>query len=114
MDERDLTHEFGLDSAQERVVVRKNPAAQVVMRDRVLPDVGVGDTVLALKRDRELWLLPTRGAAAGGLVLKQRNLDGDRAVLVREVLEDAPVIGARPAMWDERQGALRVALIEVA
>lgn len=72
------------------------------------------DTVLVLKRNRELWLLPTRGAAAGGLVLKQRNLDGDRAVLVREVLEDAPVIGTRPAMWDERQGVLRVALLEAA
>lgn len=86
----------------------------LVLRAEVARAFFPGDTVLALKRDRELWLLPTRGAAAGGLVLKQRNLDGDRAVLVREVLEDAPVIGARPAMWDARQGALRVALIEVA
>ena len=73
-----------------------------------------GDTILALKRDRELWLLPTRGAAAGGLVLKQRNLEGDRSVLVREVLEDAPVVGTRAAIWDERQGVLRVALIGAA
>ncbi len=70
-----------------------------------------GDTLLALRRDRELWLLPTRGAAAGGLVLKQRNTAGDRAVLVREVLEDAPILGLRQAFWDERQGALRVALV---
>jgi hypothetical protein len=73
-----------------------------------------GDTILALKRDRELWLLPTRGAAAGGLVLKQRNLEGDRSVLVREVLEDAPVVGTRAAIWDARQGVLRVALIGAA
>lgn len=73
-----------------------------------------GDTVLALRRDPELWLLPTRGAAAGGLVLKQRNAAGDRAVLVREVLEDAPITGPRRAYWDERQGALRVALITAA
>ena len=72
------------------------------------------DTLLAMRRDRELWLLPTRGAAAGGMVLKQRNLHGERAVLVREVLEDAPVIGARPAIWDERQGVLRVALLHSA
>lgn len=70
-----------------------------------------GDTLLALRRDRELWLLPTRGAAAGGLVLKQRNTAGDRAVLVREVLEDEPILGLRQAFWDERQGALRVALV---
>jgi hypothetical protein len=69
-----------------------------------------GDTMLALRREQELWLLPTRGAAAGGLVLKQRNLDGDRSVLVREVLQDAPILGARPAFWDEANGALRVAL----
>lgn len=68
------------------------------------------DTLLVMRRDRELWLLPTRGAAAGGMILKQRNLDGERAVLVREVLEDAPVIGGRPAIWDARQGVLRVAL----
>ena len=73
-----------------------------------------GDTVLAIRRDRELWLLPTRGAAAGGLVLKQRNLQGDRAVLVREVIDDADVIGPRPAIWDARQGVLRVALVDVA
>lgn len=73
-----------------------------------------GDTVLALKRDRELWLLPTRGAAAGGMVLKQRNLSGDRSVLVREVLEDATIVGPRAAVWDERQGVLRVALIGAA
>ncbi|MBK9978817.1 MAG: hydrogenase maturation protease [Gemmatimonadetes bacterium] len=73
-----------------------------------------GDTILALKRDRELWLLPTRGAAAGGLVLKQRNLEGDRSVLVREVLEDAPVVGTRAAIWDAREGVLRVALIGAA
>lgn len=73
-----------------------------------------GDTVLAVKRDRELWLLPTRGAGAGGMVLKQRNLSGDRSVLVREVLEDATVVGPRAAIWDERQGVLRVALIGAA
>jgi len=70
------------------------------------------DTMLALRRERELWLLPTRGAAAGGLVLKQRNLDGDRSVLVREVLDDAPITGPRAAFWDESNGALRVALVD--
>lgn len=70
------------------------------------------DTILVSRRDRELWLMPTRGAAAGGMVLKQRNARGDRAVLVREVLEDAQIVGARSAFWDARHGTLRVALVD--
>lgn len=70
------------------------------------------DTILVLRRDRELWLIPTRGAAGGGMVLKQRNPRGDRAVLVREVLDDARIVGARAAFWDARQGLLRVALVD--
>jgi hypothetical protein len=69
------------------------------------------DTLLAMPRDRELWLLPTRGPGGGGLMLKQRNPAGDRAVLVREALQDAYPVGALPAYWDDQQGALRVALI---
>ncbi len=70
------------------------------------------DVLVALRRGPELWLLPTRGAAAGGLILKQRNLRGDRSVLVRETLDDAVPIGRRPAFWDAANGALRVALVE--
>ena len=69
------------------------------------------DVLVALRRGPELWLLPTRGAAAGGLILKQRNLRGDRSVLVRETLDDAVPAGVRPAFWDDANGALRVALV---
>ena len=65
---------------------------------------------VAAERDGELWLLPVRGPASGGLLLKQRNPAGDRAVLVREVLQDAIPIGPRRAYWDEQQGALRIPL----
>jgi hypothetical protein len=65
------------------------------------------DALVALVRGPELWLLPTRGAAAGGLLLKQRNARGDRSVLIWEVL---PPFGSYPAFWDARSGALRVAL----
>jgi len=68
------------------------------------------DSLLAVRRDAELWLLPTRGPAAGGMILKQRNPEGDRSVLVREVLSDASVVGRRPAIWDGTRGALRVAI----
>ncbi len=68
------------------------------------------DVLLAMPKGRELWLLPTRGAAAGGLILKQRNLSGDRCVLIREAINDAPLLGRMPAFWDASNGALRVAL----
>jgi hypothetical protein len=68
------------------------------------------DVLVALPRGAELWLLPTRGAAAGGLLLKRRNARGDRSVLIWELLPPGTVPGPRPAFWDERGGALRVAL----
>lgn len=67
--------------------------------------------LVAMRRDRELWLLPTRGAAGGGLILKQRNPRGDRAVLMTEVLGGDVPVGAHAAFWDPAQGALRVALV---
>lgn len=66
--------------------------------------------VVALGHARELWLLPTRGPAVGGLVLKQRNAAGERSVLVREVMSDTVAPGLYPAWWDEQQGALRIGI----
>lgn len=68
------------------------------------------DTMLVFTKPRELWLLPTRGAGGGGLLLKQRNPRGDRAVLVREATGDLPLAGRLPAVWDDGHGCLRVAL----
>ena len=68
------------------------------------------DNLVALVKGQELWLLPTRGAAAGGLLLKQRNRQGDRTVLIWEVLPPQTPSGRRLAIWDEPQGALRIAL----
>lgn len=68
------------------------------------------DVLVALPRGPELWLMPTRGAAAGGLLLKQRNARGDRSVLIWELLPPGTPPGPRLAFWDERSGALRVAL----
>jgi hypothetical protein len=67
------------------------------------------DVFVALARSSELWLLPLRGAAAGGLLLKQRNLAGDRSVLLWEQLPTGTKPGQWPAFWDEQHGALRVA-----
>jgi len=68
------------------------------------------DLIAALPRPREVWLLPTRGAGSGGLILKQRNSRGDRSVLIWHLLPSGAPTGPRPAFWDDACGALRVAL----
>lgn len=84
----------------------------LVLQAEVAQEFFPFDVLVALRRGPELWLLPTRGAASGGLILKQRNLRGDRSVLVRETLDDAVPLGVRQAFWDAANGALRVALAE--
>jgi hydrogenase maturation protease len=66
--------------------------------------------VVGAQRDGELWLLPLRGPRSGGLLLKQRTPAGDRAVLIREVLDDVIPTGVRRAYWDAAHGALRIPL----
>jgi hypothetical protein len=66
------------------------------------------DTLLALWRDDSLWLLPTRGAAAGGLMLKQRNVAGDRSLLISEVFDFQIPAGSYSAIWDDELGGLRM------
>ncbi|MCL8025401.1 hydrogenase maturation protease [Nocardioides sp. BSK12Z-3] len=62
-----------------------------------------------------LELVPLAGAGHGGLVLKQRNLAGDRSVLLSEVLgfgagATVAVPGDLGAHWDDDRGVLRVDL----
>lgn len=95
----------------EPCAVELTDTGYLVLRAEVAGRFFPNDTLLVFPRDRELLLLPTRGAAGGGLLLKQRNPVGDRAVLVREVLGDHAPTGLLPAVWDDRQGALRVALV---
>lgn len=68
------------------------------------------DVLVVMVKKPELWLLPLRGAAAGGLLLKQYNVQGDRSVLIWEQLPSPTSPGCYPAFWDEAVGALRVAL----
>lgn len=68
------------------------------------------DAVVAVPRDGELWMFPLRGPSSGGLLLKQRNPVGDRAVLIHEVLADGFPVGVRPAFWDDEHKALRIPL----
>ncbi|MCB0931531.1 MAG: hydrogenase maturation protease [Mycobacterium sp.] len=66
------------------------------------------DAVAAVLRDDALWLIPLRGPSSGGLLLKQRNPAGDRAVLVRDVLPEGFPVGVRTAFWDDDRRALRI------
>ncbi len=68
------------------------------------------DAVAGVVRDGALWLFPLRGPSSGGMLLKQRNPAGDRAVLVREALGDGFPVGLRAAFWDDENKALRIPL----
>ena len=65
------------------------------------------DTLVAFQREGQLVLMPTRGAAGGGLILKQRNAAGDRAVLLAELFQFREIpSGSYAATWDNSIGAL--------
>jgi hypothetical protein len=66
------------------------------------------DACVALIREEELWVLPIMSSASGGLMMKQRNLQGDRSVLVWEALPDDHKSGNFPARWDSQNGAMRI------
>lgn len=46
------------------------------------------DSAALLERDGEIYLLPLGGPIAGGMLLKQRNLDGDRILLATDFLAE--------------------------
>lgn len=68
------------------------------------------DSLVAVPNGDELWLMPLIGPEGGGLLLKQRNLAGDRTTLIWESLSDRVPVGERSAFWDESKGALRVSV----
>ena len=70
------------------------------------------DALVAVPRGDELWLMPLVGPEGGGLLLKQRNLQGDRSTLIWEALQASArqPVGECQAVWDESSGALRVSL----
>ena len=69
-----------------------------------------GDALVAVPREDELWVMPLHSTAGGGLLLKQRNLAGDRSALVLESLPPDFPAGHRPAFWDGANGVLRVSV----
>lgn len=69
-----------------------------------------GDALVASWHDDALWLIPLVGPTSGGLLLKQRNLAGDRSTLIWEHIPPATAPGRYPASWDGAAGGLRVAV----
>jgi hydrogenase maturation protease len=68
------------------------------------------DLCVARLEENDLVLMPVRGAANGGLVLKQRTPDGDRSLLIHELLGFRAASGEFPVTWDAAAGQLRVHL----
>lgn len=68
------------------------------------------DTLVALIRNDTLILMPTRGAAAGGLMLKQRNQHGDRSVLLSESFAFNAPQGSFNAFWNSSLSGLEIPL----
>lgn len=70
------------------------------------------ESVILLRREQDLLVLPVRHAAAGGYLLKQRNGAGDRVVFAPDFfrqngIEDA-VDRDMPIHWDSMKAALVV------
>lgn len=70
------------------------------------------DVCVATQDGADLLLIPLRGPAHGGLLLKQRTRAGDRVLLVSEALGFAVNPGTYAACWEVDRGALRVIMGE--
>lgn len=68
------------------------------------------ESIILVRQDEKLLLLPVRHAAAGGLLLKVRNPQGDRVVHAQEFLRDQGIDEHQELTlsvhWDSRSAAL--------
>jgi hydrogenase maturation protease len=103
-----LRSEFFPKTGVERVVVTDDGYLHLdaALAERYFPAGVVGALV---DHDRVL-LIPIRSQANGGHLLKRRNADGDRSLLLREILQADPEPGERGVHWDMQRGALVVEL----
>ena len=85
----------------------------MVPRDTYELYLGGVDSAALIERDGRVLLLPLRGPVAGGMLLKQRNLRGDRVMLATDFLvqlgfdpfADELEFGVR---WEAEAGALLI------
>lgn len=75
--------------------------------DRYFPGL---ETVILLRRDDDLLILPVRHAAAGGYLLKLRNGVGDRVVSAPDFFREHGIDEAAelclPVEWSNERAAL--------
>lgn len=71
-----------------------------------------GASVILLRQDNDLLVLPVRHAASGGYVLKIRNATGDRVVDSGDFFRDQGLADSAEwegaCSWCERSGGLRL------
>lgn len=93
--------------------VRLSPGGDLLLPVEVAERCfGDAPSALVAVRDGELWAVALGPGAVGGLLLKRRNLAGDRSMLVIESLREIRwEPGEREALWDPRERALRVPLV---
>ena len=98
----------GESALADVVVVEITPEGDLRLDAETAARFFPSDALVAVLRGTELWLMPLIGTEAGGLLLKQRNLQGDRSALIAESLPFPSPHGERQAVWDAANGALRV------
>lgn len=84
------------------------PRGYLILPCEIASEYYPEDACVAMVREDELWVLPIMSSASGGLMMKQRNLQGDRSVLVWEALPDDHKSGNFKATWDAENGAMRI------
>jgi hypothetical protein len=94
---------------QEPLEIEYTDQGYILLPLHVASQYFPNDVLALMVKGDEVWLLPTRGAVAGGLLLKQRNTAGDRSLLAAPYLPPETRAGRWLAFWDERNGALRAA-----
>ena len=77
---------------------------------------GIASAAL-IQRDRQVYLLPLSGPVAGGMLLKQRNLRGDRVMLAPDFLASLGLDPFAPerqftVRWVSEAGALLIEGLE--
>ncbi|WP_220794166.1 hydrogenase maturation protease [Nocardioides pelophilus] len=103
-----LRSDFFPTTAAESVVVTADGYLHLDadLAERYFPAGVVG----ALADAGRVLLVPIRSQANGGHLLKRRNANGDRSLLIREILDADPEPGTCGVHWDMQRGALVVEL----
>jgi hydrogenase maturation protease len=104
-----LAHKL-MDSMNARLQVEITEQGSLHLPAALARQYFAQDTLVVQVKGSEMWLLPTRGPASGGLFLKQHTPKGDRSVLIWEHLPTDFEAGIHEAFWDPANHALRVAL----